>query len=126
MLSSLDIDKMSQPEIYALICECLCALQDNPKYTITSELAFILDKESFMKFIKYFGGMTITIPKLDEFKETLQLLLLYQAVEVDKMAWRDALEYANFPLEKSRSIQRKLAILKQSINTFKAGKRYYD
>ena len=81
---SADLEQLSQPEIYALICECLYALKDNPKYSITSELAFILEKDSFVKFIKYFGGMTITVPTMEEFKDTIGLLLLYQAVEVDK------------------------------------------
>lgn len=126
MFIDLDLDKLSQPEVYSLICESLYSLKENPKYSIISELAFILDKNSFMKFVKYFGGMTITIPTMEEFKETISLLLLYQAVEVDKLSWRKALEVAGFSLEQSRSVQRKLAILKKSINSYKAGKRYYD
>lgn len=126
MFIDLDLDKLSQPEVYSLICESLYSLKENPKYSIISELAFILDKNSFMKFVKYFGGMTITIPTMEEFKETISLLLLYQAVEVDRLSWRKALEVAGFSLEQSRSVQRKLAILKKSINSYKAGKRYYD
>lgn len=122
---SADLEQLSQPEIYALICECLYALKDNPKYSITSELAFILEKDSFVKFIKYFGGMTITVPTMEEFKDTIGLLLLYQAVEVDKLPWKEALEFAGYEPEQSRSVQRKLAILKKSIKDFKVGVRYY-
>jgi hypothetical protein len=124
-LISADLEQLSQPEIYALICECLYALKDNPKYSITSELAFILEKDSFVKFIKYFGGMTITVPTMEEFKDTIGLLLLYQAVEVDKLPWKEALEFAGYEPEQSRSVQRKLAILKKSIKDFKVGVRYY-
>ena len=122
---SADLEQLSQPEIYALICECLYALKDNPKYSITSELAFILEKDSFVKFIKYFGGMTITVPTMEEFKDTIGLLLLYQAVEVDKLPWKESLEFAGYEPEQSRSVQRKLAILKKSIKDFKVGVRYY-
>ncbi len=125
-MSNISLDKLSQPEIYSLICECLYALKDNPKYAITSELAFLLDKTSFMKFIKYFGGMTITIPTEEEFKETIGLLLLYQAVEIDGLPWRKALDAAGYDLSESRKVQRKLAILKKAIKDYKGGTRYYD
>ena len=121
-----DFKTLSQPEIYALICESLYALKDNPKYATISELAFLLEKESFIKFIKYFGGLTITVPTLDEFKETIGLLLLYQAVEIDGLPWKQALEFAGYTKEESRSVQRKLAILKKSIKDFKVGANSYD
>lgn len=121
-----DVVKLSQPEIYSLICESLFALKENPKYSVISELAYLLDKDSFIKFIKYFGGQTITVPTTEEFKDTIKLLLLYQSHEIDKVPWRTALEDAGYDLEQSRSAQRKLAILKKSIENFKAGGRTYD
>ena len=121
-----DFNSLSQPEVYALICESLFCLKDNPKYSTISELAFLLEKDSFIKFIKYFGGLTITIPTMEEFKETIGLLLLYQAVEIDKLPWKQALEFAGYSPDRSRSVQRKLAILKKSIKDFKAGATQYD
>ena len=121
-----NLDSLSQPEIYSLICECLYALKNNPKYSIISELAFLLEKDSFIKFIKYFGGMTITVPTIDEFKETISLLLLYQATEIDKLPWRQALEFAGYDQSLSRSAQRKLSILKKSIKEYKEGVRHYE
>lgn len=121
-----DFNSLSQPEVYALICESLFCLKDNPKYSTISELAFLLEKDSFIKFIKYFGGLTITVPTMEEFKETIGLLLLYQAVEIDKLPWKQALEFAGYSIERSRSVQRKLAILKKSIKDFKAGATQYD
>jgi hypothetical protein len=121
-----NLDSLSQPEIYSLICECLYALKNNPKYSIISELAFLLEKDSFIKFIKYFGGMTITVPTIDEFKETISLLLLYQATEIDKLPWRQALEFAGYDQSLSRSAQRKLSILKKSIKEYKEGARHYE
>lgn len=121
-----DLYKLTQPDVYSLICELLYVLKDNPKYSTISELAFILERESFIKFIKYFGGTTITVPTLDEFKEVIRLLLLYQAVEIDKMPWRKALEDAGIELEQSRSAQRKLALLKKALNDYRLGDRCYD
>lgn len=121
-----DLYKLTQPDVYSLICEILYVLKDNPKYSTVSELAFILERESFIKFIKYFGGTTLTVPTLDEFKEVIRLLLLYQAVEIDKMPWRKALEEAGFDLEQSRSAQRKLALLKKALKDYRLGDRNYD
>lgn len=121
-----DLYKLTQPDVYSLICELLYVLKDNPKYSIISELAFILERESFIKFIKYFGGMTITVPTSEEFKEVIKLLLLYQAVEVDKLPWRKALDDAGFDIEQSRSAQRKLALLKKALNDYRLGDRCYD
>lgn len=121
-----DLYKLTQPDVYSLICELLYVLKDNPKYSTISELAFILERESFIKFIKYFGGTTITVPTLDEFKEVIRLLLLYQAVEIDKLPWRKALEDAGIELEQSRSAQRKLALLKKALNDYRLGDRCYD
>ena len=70
--------------------------------------------------------MTVEIPTLDEFKDTIKLLMLYQAVEVDKLPWRKALDEAGYDLSQSRSAQRKLAILKKTVNSFKEGGRKYD
>ena len=126
MTSDKDLYKLTQPDIYSLICEVLFVLKDNPKYSIISELAFILERNSFVKFIKYFGGMTITIPKEDEFKDVIQLILLYQAVEIDKLPWRKALAECDIELDKSRSMQRKLALLKKTLMEYRAGDRNYD
>ena len=126
VISDKDLYKLTQPEISSLICESLYALKDCNKYSTISELAYLLDRESFIKFIKYFGGMTITVPTLEEFKDTIKLLLLYQAVEIEGIPWRTALEEAGYDLNQSRSAQRKLAILKKTIKSFKAGDRKYD
>jgi hypothetical protein len=125
-MTEIKLERLSQPEVYALICESLYTLKDNPKYSVISELAFLLDKQSFMRLIKYFGGMSITIPTEEEFKETIGLLLLYQAVEIDGLPWRKALDAAGYDLSDSRRVQRKLAILKRSIKEFKEGKRHYE
>lgn len=126
MVSDKDLYKLTQPEIYALVCESLYALKDCNKYSTISELAYLLDRESFIKFMKYFGGMTLTVPTLEEFRDTIKLLLLYQAVEIDGIPWRKALDEAGYDLEQSRSAQRKLVILKKTIKAFKSGERNYD
>ena len=52
-------------------------LRKVPEYTTLSELCYLLDVESFMKLLKYFGGQTIKIPTKEEFSDIIQVLLLY-------------------------------------------------
>lgn len=121
-----DFYNLSQPDIYSILCQFLFELQGNAKYTTISELAYILDRESFVKLIKYFGGLTITIPTADELKSATKLMLLYQYKELENMKWHEALNKAGYEDTDSRSAQRNLAILKKTIENFKKGTRYYD
>ena len=49
MISDKDLYRLTQPDVYALICEGLYALKDYKKYSTISELSYLLDRESFIK-----------------------------------------------------------------------------
>ena len=119
-----DLSRMSQPDIYSIVCELLYAIKDDPKYSAMSELAFILNQESFVKFIKYFGGTTITVPTLDEFKQTLRVIQLYHYFNVQNLPWKDALVKSGFERNETRSAQRKLMQFTEVLNKAKLGRNY--
>ena len=62
------LDSLKVTDIYSLILFTLYKLKDIPEYSTLSELAYILDKKSLLNFFEYFGGTTITIPTLKDFK----------------------------------------------------------
>ena len=78
-----ELDKLKTRDIYSLILFILYKIKDNKKYSTLSELAYIVDKESLLNICQYFGGLTITIPTIDEFEDILNVLLLYQKVDVE-------------------------------------------
>lgn len=78
-----ELDKLKTRDVYSLILFILYKIKDNEKYSTLSELAYIVDKESLLNICQYFGGLTITIPTIDEFEDILNVLLLYQKVDAE-------------------------------------------
>lgn len=78
-----ELDKLKTRDVYSLILFILYKIKDNDKYSTLSELAYIVDKESLLNICQYFGGLTITIPTIDEFEDILNVLLLYQKVDIE-------------------------------------------
>ena len=72
-------------DIYSLILFVLFKCKELPEYSTLSELAYVLDKDNLLKLCEYFGGVTITVPKLEELESLLYALLMYQYVDVDGM-----------------------------------------
>ena len=78
-----ELDKLKTRDVYSFILFILYKIKNNQKYSTLSELAYIVDKESLLNICQYFGGLTITIPTIDEFEDILNVLLLYQKVDIE-------------------------------------------
>ena len=70
-------------DTFSLVLFALYKIKSIPEYATLSELIYVLDENSIMKLCEYFGGMTIRIPTLDEFKRTIQALSIYQLVDIE-------------------------------------------
>lgn len=73
----------------------LFKVKDVPEYSGLSELAFILDKKNMLKFCEYFGGCTITVPRIEEFEMLLYGMLLYQYVDIEHRSLEEAIKLLN-------------------------------
>ena len=124
LISQKDFQTLNQSDSYAVICELLYALKENPKYSVMSELAYILDKESFIKFIKYFGGTELRVPSVEEFRETIQTILLYQYFKIDNLSWKDSLEKANIEKKDTRKFQKALMTFDDVLRDTQFGRTY--
>ena len=87
-----ELDNLRTKDIYSLILFALFKLKDLPEYSSLSELAYILDKENLLKLCEFFGGMTITIPTMQELESIVYSLVLYQYVNIDGMDYNDAVQ----------------------------------
>lgn len=87
-----ELDNLRTKDIYSLILFALFKLKDLPEYSALSELAYILDKENLLKLCEFFGGMTITIPTMQELESIVYSLVLYQYVNIDGMEYNDAVQ----------------------------------
>lgn len=119
------LNRMKEPDIYSVLCGLLYELKDDPDYAILSELAYLLDNKSFINLIQYFGGQTVKIPTVDEVKECIQLLLLYQYVNIEKKPWKDALVMAGFSTSRGKYAHIHLDKLEKLLNNYNYGNRNY-
>lgn len=67
-------------------------MRNIPEYAGLSELAYILDKPNLLNLCEYFGGLTITIPKIEDLEILLYGLLIYQDTHVNKITLDEALK----------------------------------
>ena len=78
-----DLDKLSTEDIYSLVLFAILQLKTSPEYAVLSELIYSLDRDSLLNLCKQFGGITITIPTLDELNAVIDALLLYVYVNLE-------------------------------------------
>lgn len=84
MSNKTKIDNLNSEDIYSLLLFTLFKLTEVPEYSTLSELIYILDKQSFLTLCKYFGGMTIKIPTLNDLQCLLYSLHIYEEVTSGK------------------------------------------
>lgn len=86
------LQSMQMTDVYSLLLFAMYRIKDVPEYSTLSELAYILDGDSLFKFMEYFGGKTLTIPTLSEFKIVVEALLLYQYVNIEGISFNQAIK----------------------------------
>lgn len=72
------LEELDKQDIYSLILFTLYKLKDVSEYSILSELAYVLDDKSFARFLSYFEGQTIKVPKIRDLKNITNALLFYE------------------------------------------------
>ncbi len=85
------LNRLNKQDTTSMLMFALYKLKDNPNYSVLSELAYILDNDNMVKLLTYFGGMTIKIPTLREFRLFIQAMVLYYYVNIDKGSIEEAL-----------------------------------
>ncbi len=107
-----DLNILNSTDLYSLSMFILYKLTDIPEYTTLAELPYIMDKENTLKLCEYFGGRTIRIPTIEELYSIMNILLLYQYVNIDHMDYNKATEligYNSKDLRKIKSIYLKIS-----------------
>lgn len=79
------LEQLDKKDISSLILFTIFKMKDIPQYATLSELIYILDENSFSKFLNYFGGKTITVPTVEEFNTILSTLLVIERKENTNM-----------------------------------------
>jgi hypothetical protein len=78
-----ELDALKNEDIYSLLLFALYKCRGTNEFSALSELAFILDENSLLSLCEYFGGLTITIPTIEELELMLSGLTMYKNVNVE-------------------------------------------
>lgn len=100
-----NISTLKDTDIYSLSMFALYKLGNIPEYNAVSELPYILDKTNMLNLCKYFGGRTIKIPTVDELYSIMNLLLLYQYVNIEGIDYCKACEMVGYDSKDLRRVK---------------------
>lgn len=100
-----NLGNLKKRDVYSLMLFVLYKLRDIPEYSSISELAYILDKDNLLRLCEYFGGITITIPTIDELESIIYSLLLYQYVNIEKIDYDEAIKMLGCDSESLRKVK---------------------
>lgn len=100
-----NLDLLKVNDIYSLMLFAIYKMKDIPEYATLSELAYVLKKDSLLNFFEYFGGTTITVPTISEFKVVINALLLYQYVKVENIEFNKALKMIELDENKLKDVK---------------------
>lgn len=116
-----ELVKLKEMDVYSLILFALFKLKDIPEYSVLSELAYILDKDNLLKLCEYFGGITITVPTIDELECLVYSLVLYQYVDIDKMEYDKAVKLIGHRSSDLRKVKSGYSKLKEILQQYDLG-----
>lgn len=118
-----ELNKLRTNDTYSLILFVLYKLQDIPEYSGVSELAYVLDEPNFLNLCEYFGGLTITIPTINEIKDIVDALLLYQYIDIDGVKYDDAVAKIGFDSSQLRHVKKIYRNIKNIIKEYNLNAR---
>ena len=78
-----ELARLKESDIYSLMAFALYKAKSKPELSPISELPYLLSLEDMLRLCGYFGGLTITIPTIEEFEEFTYALLAYQRIKID-------------------------------------------
>lgn len=83
MKTKLDLSRLTDQDLTSLLLFSLYKMQNDPKYSTLSSLAFLLDNETLVKLLSLYGGLDIKIPTLTEFQTLINALSIYNNVNLE-------------------------------------------
>lgn len=100
-----ELNNLKTADVYSLLMFTLFQCKNINEYSALSELAYILDEKNLLNLLEYFGGMTITLPKIEDLELLLCGLSIYKAVHLDGVSIEDKLSQYNNHKFKIEDIQ---------------------
>lgn len=112
------LDKLKISDTWSFILFALFKIKEKPEYSALSELAFVLDKDSLLNLCEFFGGLTITIPTIEELEDIVNALLLYQFIDIEHKDFDSSVEYFKQKQVNCRKLKDNYFNIKQILETY--------
>lgn len=114
---------LKNSDIYSLMLFVLYKVKDIPDFAALSELVYILDKDSLLKLCEYYGGLTLTIPTIDELESIVKALLMYQLVDLENKSYEEALIIIGCESAEKRKLKSNYSKVKSIMENYTFNKR---
>jgi len=85
-----DLNNLREDDLITIILYCLYKFTNDPKLSTVSELAFTLDKDNLYNLCSTFGGTTLRVPTLDEYKKIVKVMLVFEYINRDGLSFSEA------------------------------------
>ena len=118
-----ELKKLKDADVYSLSLFVLYKLIDVKEYSIIGELPYILNKRDLINFCNYFGGRTIKVPTLGEMNSMLNLILLYQYVNIEGKRYEDAIKIIGFSDKQKRNLKTAYNKVCEVLENYNFGKK---
>ena len=89
-----DINTLKENDLISIILYSIYLFTKDPEYATIAELAYTLDKDSMNKLCATFGGTTIKVPTLKQYKQMIKVMLVFDYVNREKLSLTEACEKA--------------------------------
>lgn len=110
--------KLKETDIWSFMLFALFKVKEVPEYSGLSELAYVLDKKNLLKLCEYFGGCTITIPRIEELETLVYGLLLYQYIDINHLQYEEAIELINNDTISKKDIRTSYLKIKEVLENY--------
>ena len=108
-----NISTISEEDFIDNILYLIYKVSDDPKYSVISELIYILGKDSLFKLCSILGGCEIKIPTLLELRLFTGALYIYYATKYDGLSFDTAFNNLNLP----QNLKKDIVALYKEIST---------
>lgn len=112
------LEELDKQDIYSLILFTLYKLKDVDEYSVLSELVYILDEKSFSRFLSYFEGQTIKIPKIQDLKNIVNALLFYERKSNTQLTDDEIMFDLNIPEKEKLELYKTLNLISEIIKEY--------
>lgn len=113
-----DLNLLKEEDLITIILYCLYKFTKNPDYAAISELAYTVDKDSLYKLCATFGGCTIRIPTLNEYREIVKVMFIFDLMNSDGLSFNEACEKADVSDNEISTISEIYSIMSEVLDSY--------